>query len=87
MRDEGEEYARALREAGTPATLRRFPGMIHAFISGAGVSRTARDALVEIAGAARAMFAAAPVRGTPSPLSHLGRPEPVLPTGATCESE
>jgi acetyl esterase len=59
IRDEGEEYAAALRQAGTPVTLRRFPGFIHAFIAGAGVSRNARDALVEIAGATRAMFASA----------------------------
>jgi acetyl esterase/lipase len=59
LRDEGEEYAEALRVAGTPVTLRRFPGFIHAFIAGAGVSRNARDALVEIGGATRAMFAAA----------------------------
>jgi acetyl esterase/lipase len=59
LRDEGEEYASALRRAGTPVILRRFPGFIHAFIAGAGVSRNARDALVEIAGATRAMFAAA----------------------------
>ncbi len=57
LRDEGEEYASALSQAGTPVTLRRFPGFIHAFIAGAGVSRNARDALVEIAGATRAMFA------------------------------
>ncbi len=59
LRDEGEEYAAALGHAGTPVTLRRFPGFIHAFIAGAGVSRSARDAMVEIAGATRAMFAAA----------------------------
>jgi acetyl esterase len=59
LRDEGEEYAKALRDAGTPATLRRFPGFTHAFIGAAGVSRTCRDALIEIAGATRAMFAAA----------------------------
>jgi acetyl esterase len=59
LRDEGEEYVEALRAAGTPVTLRRFPGFIHAFIAGAGVSRNARDALVEIAGATRAMFAQA----------------------------
>jgi acetyl esterase len=57
LRDEGEAYALALREAGTPAALRRFPGFIHGFVNGAGISRTARDALVEIAGATRAMFA------------------------------
>jgi acetyl esterase len=59
LRDEGEEYAEALRAAGTPVTVRRFPGFIHAFIAGAGVSRNAREALIEIAGATRAMFGAA----------------------------
>jgi acetyl esterase len=59
LRDEGEAYARALSDAGTPATLRRIPGFVHGFVSAAGVSRSARDALVEIAGATRAMFAAA----------------------------
>jgi acetyl esterase len=62
LRDEGEEYAAALGRAGTPVTLRRFPGFIHAFTAGAGVSRNARDALVEIAGATRAMFANAAAR-------------------------
>ncbi|MBV8219110.1 MAG: alpha/beta hydrolase, partial [Solirubrobacterales bacterium] len=56
LRDEGEAYAKALEEAGTPATLRRFPGFIHGFVNAAGVSRTARDAVVEIAGVTRAMF-------------------------------
>jgi acetyl esterase len=64
LRDEGEEYARALKSAGTPATLRRFPGFIHAFVSAAGVSREHRDAVIEIAGATRGMFAAAPVART-----------------------
>ena len=59
LRDEGEDYAGALQTAGTPVTLRRFPDLMHAFISAAGVSRGCRDALVEIAGATRAMFAAA----------------------------
>jgi acetyl esterase len=59
LRDEGEDYAHALRAAGVPVTLRRFPGFMHAFISTAGVSPGARDALAEIAGATRAMFASA----------------------------
>jgi acetyl esterase/lipase len=57
LRDEGEEYAGALQAAGTPAVLRRFPGLIHAFIGAAGVSQTSRDAVVEIAGTTRGMFA------------------------------
>ena len=56
LRDEGEDYADALRAAGTPVALRRFPGFIHGFISAAGISRACRDALVEIAGAARGML-------------------------------
>jgi acetyl esterase len=59
LRDEGEDYAAALRDAGTRVTLRRFPGFIHAFTAAVGVSRTSRDAVIEIAGVTRAMFAAA----------------------------
>jgi acetyl esterase len=66
LRDEGEAYARALEDAGTPATLRRFPGFIHGFINAAGVSRTAREAVVEIAGATRAMFGSASTTATAS---------------------
>jgi acetyl esterase len=76
LRDEGEEYAKALRDAGSPATLRRFPGFVHGFIGAAGVSRTCRDALVEIAGATRAMLATA-VPAKPA----LPEQETVSPTG------
>jgi acetyl esterase/lipase len=57
LRDEGEEYAKALSEAGTPVVLRRFPGFVHGFISAVGVSHSCREAVVEIAGSTRAMFA------------------------------
>ena len=57
LRDEGEDYAHALRAAGTPVALRRFPGFIHGFISAAGISRACRDAVIEIAGATRALLA------------------------------
>jgi len=56
LRDEGEAYAEALREAGTPVMLRRFPGLIHAFVNFIGVSRVARDAVVEMAGGLRALL-------------------------------
>lgn len=62
LRDEGEDYARALAGAGTPVTVRRFPGFIHAFISTIGVHPAARDAVIEIAGATRAMFGEAALR-------------------------
>jgi acetyl esterase len=69
LRDEGEAYAEALRAAGTPATWRRFPGLIHGFLSAVGISRTCREALLEIAGATRAMFGAVapPVEGALAP--------------------
>lgn len=57
LRDDGEDYADALRAAGTPSVLRRFPGFLHGFASAAGISRACRTALVEIAGLTRAMFA------------------------------
>jgi len=57
LRDEGEDYAHAMRAAGVPVLLRRFPGLIHGFGNMMGVSRTSRDALVEMAGAMRAVLA------------------------------
>ena len=38
-----------------PSTLRRFDGLIHGFINMTGVSRASRDALIEVAGALRAL--------------------------------
>ncbi len=72
LRDEAEDYAKALQAAGTPAILRRFPGVTHSFLAAGGISRTARDALVEIAGATRAIFAGAL-------LSALGRAAGTVP--------
>ncbi len=60
LRDEGEAYAELLLAAGTEARVRRFCGMMHGFASATGVSGRCRDAVVEIGGATRAMFAATP---------------------------
>jgi acetyl esterase len=82
LRDEGEEYARALQAAGTATTLRRFPGFIHAFVSAAGVSPRCRDAVIEIAGATRAMFAAAVPPAEVAPAEEAVPAADVSPAGA-----
>jgi acetyl esterase len=68
LRDEGEDYARGLQAAGTPVLLRRYEGFIHGFVSGAGVSRTLREAVLEIGAMTGGAFALA---GTPAPLQAL----------------
>jgi acetyl esterase len=59
LRDEGEAYARALREAGVKVLERRFPGLFHGFINSTGASPSSRDALVEVAGMTRALLRSA----------------------------
>ncbi len=53
LRDEGEAYARALRDAGVPVTLRRHTALVHPFINGVTMSDEARAAGFEIVGAIR----------------------------------
>jgi acetyl esterase/lipase len=53
LRDEGEDYAARMREAGVSVALRRHPGLIHGFAHMTEVSRTARAAMHELAGAIR----------------------------------
>jgi acetyl esterase len=62
LRDEGEAYARALRDAGNVARLRRFPSLIHGFIHITDVSLVARDAMREIAREWAALRDAEPAR-------------------------
>ena len=57
LRDEGEAYAAALQDAGTPATLRRFDGLVHGFANMAALSQACRAAGVEIASMLRHMLA------------------------------
>jgi acetyl esterase len=59
LRDEGDAYAQALREAGVRVQQRRFPGLFHGFINSMGASPSSRDALVEVAGMTRALLRSA----------------------------
>ncbi len=68
LRDEGEDYAHALRAAGTPVVLRRYEGYIHGFVSAAGISRNLREAVIEIGAMTGGAFALA---GAPAPLESL----------------
>jgi acetyl esterase len=53
LRDEGEAYAARMSAAGVRVALRRHPGLIHGFANMTAVSRSARAAMLELAGALR----------------------------------
>jgi acetyl esterase len=57
LRDEGEAYALRMREAGVQVALRRHPGLVHSFVNQTAISRTARGAMLETAGALRMALA------------------------------
>jgi acetyl esterase/lipase len=58
LRDEGEAYAEALREAGVPTELVRWPGTIHGFFRWLAVTPAAREAIDAIGARLRKALAA-----------------------------
>jgi acetyl esterase len=53
LRDEGEAFARRLREAGVQVALCRHPGLVHTFLNLTAICPTARAAMLEAARALR----------------------------------
>jgi len=57
LRDEGEAYAAAMREAGTSVRLERYAGQIHGFFGMTGILDAARSAFDDAAGEVRRALA------------------------------
>jgi acetyl esterase len=57
LRDEGEAYAGALRAAGVPTELVRWPGTIHGFFRWLAVTPAAREAIDTVGARLRSAFA------------------------------
>jgi acetyl esterase len=58
LRDQGEAYARKMQNAGVAVELKRYDGMIHPFVSLAGIVDTGRTAISDAAAAIRQALAA-----------------------------
>jgi acetyl esterase len=57
LRDEGEEFARALMKAGVPVEVKRFDGQIHGFLTMVRIIKDAQTAVADIATELRKAFA------------------------------
>jgi acetyl esterase len=60
LRDEGEAYAAALRQAGVQVSQRRASGLVHGFFSMTGIHRASLEESIAIAGAFGTMLDLAP---------------------------
>jgi acetyl esterase len=63
LRDEGEAYADALRQADVPVVRKRFDGLLHGFASMATISPACDAAVSEIVAALNPMISGAAARG------------------------
>ena len=63
LRDEAEDYARRLAEAGVPVALRRHADFVHAAVNAVGLGGRSREMMLEIASALRVGLALAPTTG------------------------
>ncbi|MCU1458275.1 MAG: putative lipase [Actinomycetia bacterium] len=56
LRDQGEDYARLLQDAGVPTTLKRYDGMFHGFFGMQRVLDTSKELFDDVVAALRAAF-------------------------------
>jgi acetyl esterase len=61
LRDEGRAYAERLQAGGTPVTYRQYAGMVHGFVTSAGVLDVGKEAVRDACGELRSAFAGAQV--------------------------
>jgi acetyl esterase len=54
LRDQGEAYARRLKDAGVRASVKRYDGMMHVFFSLSGIIDGAREAVADASAALKA---------------------------------
>jgi acetyl esterase len=59
LRDEGRAYADRLRAGGTPTVYREYAGMIHGFVTSAGILDQGKQAIRDASAALRAAFSGA----------------------------